>query len=48
MKILVQHGSSVNEKDEEGKTPLHCAVDGNTKRTASIVEYLLEQGAVKS
>ena len=46
MKILVKHGSNVNEKDDQwGKTPLHYAAEGNTEWTASIVEFLLDHGA---
>ena len=46
IKVLVKHGSNVNRKDEEGTPPLHSAVYGNTEWTASICDYLIEQGAV--
>ena len=45
--ILVKHGANVNGTDNKSglTTPLHFAVRGGTEWTASIVEFLLQQGA---
>ena len=48
MKILIEHGSNVNEEDVHGLTPLFWADNANTEWTWSIVKFLREQGAVES
>ncbi|EAY16580.1 Protein phosphatase 1 regulatory inhibitor subunit 16A, putative [Trichomonas vaginalis G3] len=40
--VLISHGANMNEKDEDGNTPLHEAAKNNCKE---IVELLISHGA---
>ena len=35
--LLILHGVNINEKDEDGDTPLQYATDNNSKETAKLL-----------
>ncbi|EAY03991.1 hypothetical protein TVAG_195840 [Trichomonas vaginalis G3] len=37
IKLLISHGSNINEKDKAGKTALHYAAESNSKESAEIL-----------
>ena len=45
LSVLMQEKSGLNQRDNQGKTPLHIAVSRTPHADVAIVEYLLKNGA---